>query len=178
MHILVDDPQSHWTKMQPNETTIPNVLQVYFSYSQKLSDIKTLCWALSNPLIFTKCSSRVMLPDPEAWKIQRCNMPEKWINIFASYFFYLSLLPHEILCCEKFYSSLIYWICTWYSSPDVRKDPYSYLFCSKLATRLLTLNSYHLSWKYIRVLVAKQIFSKRWIKAYGEEKPTKFSLPI
>lgn len=56
--------------------------------------------------------------------------------------------------------------------------PYWYLFCSKLAICLLTLNSYHLSWKYIGTLVAKQIFSKRWIKAYGEENPTKFGLPI
>ena len=50
---------------------------------------------------------------------------------------------------------------------------YWYLFCSKLAICLLTQNSYHLSWKYIGTLVAKQIFSKRWIKAYGEENPTK-----
>lgn len=38
---------------------------------------------------------------------------------------------------------------------------YWYLFCSKLAICLLTPNSYHLSWKYIGSLVAKQIFSKR-----------------
>lgn len=36
-----------------------------------------------------------------------------------------------------------------------------YLFCSKLALCLLTQNSYHLSWKYIGTLVAKQIFCKR-----------------
>jgi len=161
-----------------DETIIPNAFKVYSSFSQKnILDVKTSCWTLSKPLILTKLCSVDMLSDPETCKIQSCNISQKWVNIEVL-FFYILLLPHEILHCEKLCSSPIYWISTWYSSPDVIGDPYSYLFCSKLAARLLTLNSYHLSWKYIRVLVAKQIFSKRWIKAYGEEKPRKFSLPV
>lgn len=163
------------------ELIIPNAFKVIIHIFKICFRYKNFMLNIIQPFdsynLILACSMD-MMSDPETCEIQRCVLPEEWTNVFACWFFYILLLRHEILHFEKIYSSPIFWICTWYFSPDVRRVPYSYLFCSKLATHLLTPNSYHLSWKYIRVLVAKQIFSKRWIKAYGEEKPTKFSLPI